>query len=217
MSFTPNQLEEAISEAKVKSAERKKRAFVETVEISTALREIDLKNPANRINIEATVPHDLGGKSQVAIFAEGDLAVRAAEAGIKTISRDEIERISKEPKEAKKLANEYAFFLAEPPLMAVCARFLGKILGPRGKMPKPIPPRVELDRFVARYNRIVKIRIKTTPVINAPIGKANLSDSVLAENATAILQQLTAKLPKGATQVKSVCFKTTMGPAVRAK
>jgi large subunit ribosomal protein L1 len=185
MSFSPNHLEEAISQAKKKSIERKQRKFIETVELSVGLRDIDLKNPSNRINLETLVPNDLGGKSSVAVFAEGDLATRSGEYGLKTIGRTEIEQLAKEPKNAKKMANQHAFFLAEPPLMAVVARFLGKILGPRGKMPKPIPPRVELE--------------------------------ALAENASSLLQELTAKLPKGVVQIKSVYIKTTMGPSVKVE
>ncbi len=217
MSYLPNQLENAISQAKIKSNERKKRKFNETVELSIGLRDIDLKNPSNRINLETLVPNDLGGNSSVAIFAEGDLATKSEEAGLRTISRDEIEQLSKEPKLAKKLINQYSFFLSEPPLMAVVARFLGKILGPRGKMPKPIPPRAEIAKFVEKYNRTVNLRLKSTPVINTKIGKADLKDSVLAENASSILQALTTKLPKGITQIKSVHVKCTMGPPIKVE
>jgi len=120
-------------------------------------------------------------------------------------------------KQAKKIANQYSFFLAEPPLMGIVARFLGKILGPRGKMPKPIPPRVDLERFVERYNRTVQLRLKATPVINTRIGKANLENSTLSENANAIIQTLVGNLPKGTGQIKSVSIKTTMGPSIKVE
>ena len=155
----------------------------------------------------------MGGKSNIAIIAEGDLAVKSKDSGLMTLSRADIERLAKEPKNAKKLANEISFFLAEPPMMAIVARFLGKILGPRGKMPKPIPPNADLDKFIERYNRTVKLRLKTTPVINAKIGKADLDDKTLAENANSLIQTLTARLPKGVTQIKSIYVKTTMGPS----
>ncbi len=215
MSYSPNQLEEAISKAKTLSQERKSRKFTETVEISVGLRDIDLKNPTNRINIETLVPNDLGGNLSVAVFAEGDLAVKSKESGIQTFGRQEIEQLAKEPKQAKKIANQYAFFLAEPPLMGIVARFLGKILGPRGKMPKPIPPKVDIDKFIERYNRTVQLRLKSTPVINAKIGKANLNNKALSENANAIVQTLVGKLPKGMTQIKSITIKTTMGPSAK--
>jgi large subunit ribosomal protein L1 len=215
MSYTPNQLEEAISQAKIKSNERKKRKFIETIEISIGLRDIDLKNPANRINLETLVPNDLGGKSSVAIFAEGDLAIKSKESGLTTFNREEIERLAKEPKNAKKIANQFSFFLAEPQLMPIVAKFLGKILGPRGKMPKPIPARVEIDKFIDRYKRTVKLRLKATPVINTKIGKVDQDNKALAENANTILQTLTTKLPKGAIQINSVNFKTTMGPSIK--
>ena len=217
MSYTPNQLEIAISEAKSQSKERKQRKFVETVEISVGLRDIDLKNPSNRINVETLVPNDLGGNLSVAVFAEGDLAIKSKESGLQTFSRQDIEQLSKEPKQAKKIANQYTFFLAEAPLMGIVARFLGKILGPRGKMPKPIPPRVDLERFIERYNRTVQLRLKTTPVINTKIGKASLENNTLSENANAVIQTLVGKLPKGAGQIKSVTIKTTMGPSIKVK
>ncbi|MFX1246488.1 MAG: 50S ribosomal protein L1 [Promethearchaeota archaeon] len=210
-------MEEAISRAKTESIKRRKRKFTETVEISIGLRDIDLKNPANRINLETLVPNDLGGKSSVAIFAEGDIAVKSKEFGLTTLDRQEIEGLAKEPKNAKKIANEFSFFLAEPQMMPIVAKFLGKTLGPRGKMPKPIPPRVEIDRFIERYNRTVKLRLKSTPVVNTKIGKANQDDKTLAENASAILQTLSTKLPKGAAQIKSISFKTTMGPTAKVE
>ncbi|MFW9780325.1 MAG: 50S ribosomal protein L1 [Candidatus Heimdallarchaeota archaeon] len=218
MSYTSSRLEEAISQAKTKSQERRKRNFEETVEISIGLRDLDLKNPSNRINLETIVPNDLGAASKspkVAVFAEGDLAVRTNDLGLRTIGREEIEQLSKEPKSAKKLANEFAFFLAQPQLMAVVARFLGKVLGPRGKMPKPIPPRTDLQQLVNRYDRTVKLRLKSSPVINAPIGKAGQPDKDLAENASTIIQAISGRLPKGMVQVKSVSIKTTMGPTVK--
>ena len=212
MSYTPNQLEEAISRAKTRSNERKQRKFTETVEISIGLRDIDLKNPTNRINLETLVPNDLGGKSSVAVFAEGDLAIKSKESGLTTFSREEIERLAKESKSAKKIANQFSFFLAEPQLMPIVAKFLGKILGPRGKMPKPIPARVEIDKFVERYNRTVKLRLKSTPVINAKIGKADHKNKALAENANTILQTLVSTLPKGAVQINSVTLKLQWDP-----
>jgi large subunit ribosomal protein L1 len=217
MSYSPNQLEEAISKAKTLSEKRKQRKFTETMEISVGLRDIDLKDPSNRINTETLVPNDLGGNLSVAVFADGDLSTKSKEAGITVFGKQDIEQIAKDPKQAKKIANQFSFFLAQPQLMGTVARFLGKILGPRGKMPTPIPPRVEIDKFAQRYNRTVKLRLKTTPVINAKIGKANLDNNQLTENATAIVQTLVGKLPKGTTQIKSISFKTTMGPSAKAE
>jgi large subunit ribosomal protein L1 len=159
----------------------------------------------------------LGGNISVAVFADGDLSIKSKEAGITAFGKQEIEQLAKEPKQAKNLANQFEFFLAEPQMMGTVARFLGKILGPRGKMPKPIPPRVEIDKFVQRYNRTVKLRLKTTPVINAKIGKVDLDNTKLTENANAIVQTLIGKLPKGTTQIKSIHFKTTMGPSAKAE
>jgi large subunit ribosomal protein L1 len=215
MSYAPNQLEEIISQAKSEGLARRKRKFDETVEISIGLRDLDLKNPANRINVETVVPNDLGGNVKITVISDGDLAVKAKELGLRNLGRQDVEMLAKETKKAKILANETDFFLTDPPLMAIVGRFLGKILGPRGKMPKPIPPKVDLAKFIERYNRIIPVRLKASPVINTKIGKVSQDTKALAENASAIIQTVTSKLPKGTTHIRNLTFKTTMGPSVK--
>jgi len=76
LSYSITNLEDTINQAKIKSNERKMRKFTETMEISIGLREIDLKNPANRINIETSLPNQLGKQVKLAMFAEGELAIQ---------------------------------------------------------------------------------------------------------------------------------------------
>jgi large subunit ribosomal protein L1 len=216
MSLSATQIHEAISRAKELGAERK-RKFTETLEISVGLRNIDLKNPSNRFNFEVRLPHSLREDVRVGVFAEGDLATRAQNLGLKVIGRDELEALGKDPKAAKKLANNYDFFIAMAPFMPLIGRFLGKILGPRAKMPKPVPPTFrDLEDLVSNYKRTVVLRIKTQPVVSVPVGKVTSSEDELTENASVIIQSLLGKLEKGPQQIKRITFKTTMGPAVTA-
>ena len=212
MSYAMNNIEEAIKQAK---SQAKKRKFTETMEISVGLKEIDLKNPANRINLETSLPKDLGKKVKIALFAEGELSTKGNDLGLTVISKDEIESIGKDKNAAKKIVQDHDFFISEPRFMPLVGRFLGKILGPRGKMPKPVPPRTDLEELITRYNKMVKLRVKSNPVINTKFGKADQDDKDLAENASVIIQELTGKLEKGTNQIKSISIKTTMGPTVK--
>lgn len=216
MSLSATQIHEAIQKAKELGAERK-RKFTETLEVSVGLRNIDLKNPSNRFNFEVRLPHALREDVKVAIFAEGDLATRAEGLGLRVIGREELEALGKNPKDAKKLSNSYDFFIAMAPFMPLVGRFLGKILGPRAKMPKPVPPTFrDLESLVSNYRRTVVLRVKTQPVVCVPVGKVTSSEDDLTENASVIIQSLLGKLEKGPQQIKKITFKTTMGPSVIA-
>ena len=216
MSVHATQIHEAISKAKELGAERK-RKFTETLEMSIGLKNLDLKNPSNRFNFEVRLPHDLREDVRVAIFCDGDLATRAESIGLSVIGKDKLESLGKNPKEAKKLANSYDFFVAMAPFMPLIGRHLGKILGPRAKMPKPIPPTFQdLKGLISNYRRTIVLRVKTQPVVCATVGKVTTSDEELAENASVIIQSLLGKLERGTQQIRRISFKTTMGPAVKA-
>ena len=100
------------------------------------------------------------------------------------------------------------------PLMPQIAR-LGKVLGPRGKMPQPVPPTADLEPVIERLKRTVPVRLRNNLCINAPIGKVTLEDIELAQNANAILNQIIPKLPKHEMNIRSLHVKTTMGPSIK--
>ena len=87
-------------------------------------------------------------------------------------------------------------------------------LGPRGKIPVPVPPNADISVFINRYKSAVLIRNKDQPQIMAPIGTEDMSPDDLVENAEAILSTLETKLPNGAHNIAKVIVKTTMGPPV---
>lgn len=213
MSVAVEKLAETIDKAKEASKNPK---MNEAVELSLALRDIDLKKPTNRINLEVIVPNALGGKARkLTVIAEGDLATKAQAIGLSVITKNDLEVLSKEPMEIRKLAKEYAFFVAMAPLMPLAARYLGKYLGPRGKMPKPIPPNADIEKIAEAYTRTVQVRIRTNPVINVKIGQKSADTRELAENASAIISSVTEKLERGSQQISKITFKTTMGKPVK--
>ncbi|NHJ49521.1 MAG: 50S ribosomal protein L1 [Asgard group archaeon] len=208
-----NKLTEAVAECKKAS---KKRKFTESIDLAVNFKDLDLKVPSNRFNFQTTLPHPIYKKVTTVIFAGGELAVNAKNAGVKTVlSRTELEALGKSPKEIRKLAKEHDFFLAEPPLMPLIARFLGKYLAPRGKMPQPITPNADIPVMLERFRRTAKLRIKENPVVLAKVGNVKMNNQNVAENIEAIIHALEGKLENGIMNIRSVMIKTTMGKSIK--
>ncbi len=212
MAYSIDKIQEAIT--KVRNSAEKKPKFTESVEILVGLREIDLKDPSKRFNISAVLPHPVRKKTKLGVFAEGELAVHANKLGLRVISKEETESLAKDPKAAKKIASDYDFFVALAPLMPLVGRYWGKFLGPRGKMPKPIPPSSDLEKLLSEYNRTINLRLRTNPSINSKIGTIENSDQELAENASSVINTLANKLERGIQQINKVSIKTTMGKII---
>jgi len=206
-------LVEAIKEAIEKA---KPRRFVETVELAVNLKNVDMRRPENRIDTIVLLPHGLGKPRKVGVFAKGEMALKAKEAGADLIlSPDDINELAKNKRQAKKIAKRIDFFIAEATLMPEIGRKLGPILGPRGKMPQPIPPLADPKPFIERLKKSVKIRTRDKPTFHAPIGKRDMDPEKLAENALEILKVVENKYENPIQNIKSIYVKTTMGPAVR--
>ena len=202
-------IEEAINNAK-------DRKFVETVEMAVNLRNVDMKKPENRIDAVVTLPHGLGKPRKIGVFGKGETALKAKEAGADVvITPEEIDELAKNKRLGKKLANSIDFFIAEAPLMPEIGRKLGPILGPRGKIPQPIPPLADPKPFVDRLRNSVRIRTRDRLTFHAPIGRRDMEPEKLADNALEILKVVENKYDNPSQVVKSVYVKTTMGPAVR--
>ncbi|NJE06010.1 50S ribosomal protein L1 [Thermococcus sp. M36] len=215
MAFDRQKLVEAVKEAKARA---KPRNFTQTVEVAVNLRDIDLRKPENRFKLEVVLPHGRGKEPKIAVIADGAVAEAAKKLGLDVISGEQLEELAKSPRQARKLAKSYDFFIAAAPLMPKIGRYLGRYLGPRNKMPQVVPPTMtNLEPIVARLKRTVRIQLKNNPVVHAPIGTEDMDDEKLAENAEAVLNAIINKLERGENQVKSVYVKTTMGPAVKVE
>ena len=207
-----NKISEAIKNAVEGAPERK---FVESLDIAFTIKDVDLKNPNNRIQEEIRLPSGRGKELKIAMFAASDAAQKAKAAGIHVIDPSEIEELGKNKGTAKKLANSYDFFLAEVPHMGLIGRYLGVVLGPRGKMPRPVPP--VLDPAVIANGlmstTIIKSRDKVT--FQASFGTRAQSHEELLKNAMEVYNRVTSKLERGIGNIRSLYIKTSMGPATR--
>lgn len=210
-----NQIVEAVKKVKEQSPSRN---FKESVDIAINLKDINLQDPSKRFQLEVKLPHKLNKEVNICVFAEGSQLIDAqSSAAKKVIDKNELENISRDAKLVKKLAKQYDFFIASAPLMPIIGQKLGKFLGPRGKMPKPVPPTAPITPIIDNYSQMVQIRLRQSPVIHARIGTIDMEPEHLAENALSVIRAVEGKLEKGENNIKSIYLKSTMGPAIRVK
>jgi large subunit ribosomal protein L1 len=205
------EIEEAVSRAIEDSPDRN---FRETVDLAINLRDIDLNDPSNRVDESVVLPEGTGQETSIVVFADGETAVRAEEVADDVLSPDELADLGDNDDEAKDLADDTDFFLAEEALMQDIGRYLGTVLGPRGKMPDPISRDDDVVEMVERLKNSVMIRSGDRRTFHTRVGAEDMSAEEIADNIDVIIRRLEASLEKGPLNIGSVYVKTTMGPSV---
>jgi large subunit ribosomal protein L1 len=190
-----------------------KRNFVESVDITFTIRDVDLKNPTNRIKEEIRLPSGRGRELKIAMFAASEAATKAKAAGITVITPQEIEDLGGKKGKAKKVANNYDYFLSEVPHMGLIGRYLGVVLGPRGKMPRPVPPTLDPAIIAKGLMSTVVIKSGDKTTFHTAIGTSSQSEEELFANAMAVYNRVISKLERGIGNIRSLYIKTSMGPA----
>jgi large subunit ribosomal protein L1 len=207
---------ETVEAVKKALADKPKRNFTESVDLAINLKNIDLSQPKNRVDEEIILPSGIGKTVKVAVFAKGDVAVNAEKAGADYVfPPEEIDKLGADKARAKKLAGEVNFFIAETQYMPSIGKKLGQVLGPRGKMPTPLPPSADVTNMVTRLKKAIKVRSKDRMTFHTTIGMETMPAEEIAENIDTIVKRLEGKLEKGKFNIGSVYVKTTMGPAVK--
>ena len=193
----------------------KQRNFKESVDLAINLKDIDLSIPKNRIDDEVLLPKGRGKTVKIAVFGSGELAVKAKGVADLVITPEELDDLAEDKKKAKKVANEHIFFIAEAPLMPTIGKKLGVVLGPRGKMPKPIPPSADPKPLIENLRKTVRLRSKDRRTFHTPVGTKDMTIEELAENVDVVVKRLLGKLERGKMNIASIYIKTTMGKSVK--
>jgi large subunit ribosomal protein L1 len=186
--------------------------FVETVEchIRTGL---NVRHAEEQLRGTISLPHGLGKEMTVAVFAKGDKAREAEEAGADHVGDEDL---------AKRVEEGFTDFdvaIATPDMMPVVGR-LGRVLGPQGKMPNPKVGTVTNDVTKAvSESKAGKIEYRTDrhAIVHLPIGKADFEETALLENFAALLDEINRAKPASAKgrYIHTVTLTTSMGPGVR--
>ncbi len=193
----------------------KERKFQESVDLAINLRNVDLSQPKNRIEEEILLPKGRGRDVKIGVFGSGELAEKAKGVADIVITPEQIEEFADDKREARKLVGNHNFFIAEAPLMPVIGKRLGAVLGPRGKMPKPIPPGVDPSGMISSLKKTIRVRSKDKKTFHTMVGTKDMSPEDLEANIRAVVTRVTSKLEQGDFNIASIYLKTTMGPAVR--
>jgi large subunit ribosomal protein L1 len=203
-------IEEAVNSALEDAPERN---FRETVDLAVNLRDVDLDDPNNRVDESIVLPQGTGQETRIVVFAEGETALRAQDVADEVLDGDDLEDLGDDDDAAKDLADETEFFVAEASMMQNIGRYLGTVLGPRGKMPTPLQPDDDVVETVERMKNTVQVRSRDRRTFHTRVGAEDMDADEIADNIDVIVRRLTADLEKGPQNIDGLYVKTTMGPA----
>ena len=189
-----------------------KTKFDQTVELHVKLG-VDSKHADQQVRGTVVLPHGTGKTQKVLVFAKGDKAKEAEEAGADFVGAEELV-----PKIEKENWFDYDVIVATPDMMGVIGR-LGKVLGPKGLMPNPKSGTVTMDvkKGIAEIKSgKVEYRLDKTNIIHLGFGKVSFGADKLLENYTTIIEAIIKAKPAAAKgqYIRSVSMSTTMGPGV---
>ena len=202
------ELDEAVGLLK----ERANTKFDETLEFSMNLG-VDPRHADQMVRGVVSLPRGTGKAVRVAVFARGDKADEAREAGADLVGAEEL------AESVQGGTIDFDRCVATPDMMAVVGR-LGKILGPRGLMPNPKLGTVTqdvADAVRAAKGGQVEFRVEKAGIIHAGIGKASFAEDDLKENIRALADAVFKAKPSGAkgTYVKRAALSSSMGPGIK--
>ncbi|MFB6180503.1 MAG: 50S ribosomal protein L1 [Candidatus Nanohalobium sp.] len=202
--------EDAVEEAVEASDER---GFTESIDLIINFEDVDLSDPNNRFNEDIKLPYQADEEIKVAVI--GDSITKDAENADKTISEDELEEeYFENPDNAKDLAEEFTFLIAEAPLMPKIGSQLGQVLGPRNMMPDPMQPGEDPTDTIEDLRNTVSLRLGEQPILQVKVGNEEQDTENVSMNCQSIYDFVEQQMPKGGNNIKSVLVKTTMGPTV---
>jgi large subunit ribosomal protein L1 len=193
--------------------ELKRAKFDESVEIHVRTG-LNVRHADEQLRGTIALPHGLGKEVSIAVFARGDKAREAEEAGADHVGAEDLaERIQNEG------FTDFDVAIATPDMMPVVGR-LGRILGPQGKMPNPKVGTVTMDVGRAvKEAKAGKIEYRTdrTAIVHLPIGKKDFSERQLLENYAAVIDELIRAKPSAAKgrYLRTITMASTMGPGVK--
>jgi large subunit ribosomal protein L1 len=180
------------------------------------LNDIDVKKGFS-VNEVVNLPNKVTKTSSICVFASGDMGTRARKAEVdRVIEPEELDRLGTNKKDARKVVKAYDFFLADTTLMSSVGRSLGQFMGPKGKMPSPLPYGAPIENIADRFRGSVRARTKNQLNISAKIGDEKMDDEHILGNALAVISAVEKKLPQGDKNIHNAIIKFTMSKPSKA-
>jgi len=201
------------SEAVKLIKETKRAKFDESVEVHIRTG-LNVRHADEQLRGTIALPHGLGKEVKIAVFAKGDKAREAEEAGADYVGADDLaKRVQEEG------FTDFDVAIATPDMMPVVGR-LGRILGPQGKMPNPKVGTVTMDvRKAVEESKAGKVEYRTdrTAIVHMTVGKTSFDEKALLENYQAIVEELIRAKPSAAKgrYLRTIVLASTMGPGIK--
>ena len=210
--ITEAKLTDMIKEAKATDKDRK---FKQAIELIMIFKDIDVKKGFS-INETIQLPKQTSTPATVCVMASGDMGLKAKKAKAdKVIDIGDLDKLGANKRESRKFINKYDFFLSDTKLMPTVGKVLGQLLGPRGKMPTPVPFDAPIGSFLERFRSSIRVKVKSSLSTSCKIGDETMEDADLAANAHAVISAIEKKLPNGDRNIKRILVKTTMGKVIK--
>jgi large subunit ribosomal protein L1 len=209
-----NNILKAIKESREKSKQRK---FSQSFDLIVNLKNFDVKKEA-KVEDFITLPHGRGKEAKVCALVGSEMKDQA-KACDKVVLIDNFSKYKK-PRESRKLARSYDFFIGQATIMPQIAQTFGKYFGPIGKMPNPkggqiVPPNLNLASLVQKFRKTSKIIVAKVPIASCRIGDEKMDDEKLTENIITAIEHIEQALPNGKQNIRNILIKTTMGAPVK--
>ncbi|MEK6849844.1 MAG: hypothetical protein AABY01_04740 [Nanoarchaeota archaeon] len=200
-------------------ASSEKRKFVQGVDLIINLKNLDLKQNDQQVDLFVQVPHARGKKVKVACLCGPELLPNAKQNCDLVISTDEFPKYAQDKKLVKKIARDYDFFVAQANIMPEVAKVFGRVLGPRNKMPNPkagavVPPTANLKPLIEKLGKTVRLTAKTQLCVKAFIGKESQPETELLDNINMLYDSFRKALPQDLNNIKNVLLKLSMSKPI---
>jgi large subunit ribosomal protein L1 len=209
--------EEFIQTLQIVKANSPKRKFAQSIDLIFNLKDLDLKKPEEQLDVWVPLANDRGKAVKIAAFVGPEMQVQAKTACDTVIVHDDFKKFEGKKKEIRKLAKTHDLFIAQANIMPDVAKFFGRVLGPRGKMPNPkagcvVPPNANLKVLTEKLKKMIHVVAKIQLSAKCSVGKEDMPDDKMIENIMTVHNAVIHGLPQENNNIKSIILKLSMGP-----
>lgn len=209
---------ELIQKALEELKKQPQKKFVQSYDLIINLKDYDVKQ--SPLDLFVNLPYSKGKKVKIAAFVDQQLAEQAGKFCDLVIRDTEFDKYKEDKKAARKLAQNYDYFIAQATIMSKIAAVFGKALGARGKMPNPklgcvVSPNANLEPLVKKLATTVRLSAKKGTNLQCIVGKQDQSETQIIDNILMVYQTTVKQLPNETHNIKAVLLKTTMGKPVK--
>jgi len=191
------------------------RGFTQSFDFVITLKDVDLNDPSDQVDAYTTIPNDTGDETRFAALIGPELEDTVEDIVHTVVRHKDFDDYAENSREAKQLAKNHDFFLAQADIMPDVATTFGQYLGPRDKMPNPqigtvINPGSDVEGLCDRLTRTIHLKGKKDPVVQIKVGNEDMDDDAVAANLVTAYEALLDNLAKERNNIKDAYLKLTM-------